>query len=141
MVDMAESGISNRFGEILKILSAISFHGDGSSPHNVGVELNAVVKTTEDAANRILSSSETIANMMKEMTQHLLEAEMTNHLGYEKHDRNDSDNSRNGTSSKTLKTSVGEVEISVPRDRKSRFEPKVVKKRETLGTSVEEKII
>lgn len=66
MVDMAESGISNRFGEILKILSAISFHGDGSSPHNVGVELDAVVKTTEDAANRILGSSETIANLMKE---------------------------------------------------------------------------
>lgn len=66
MVDMAESGISNRFGEILRILSAISFHGDGASPHNVGVELDAVVKTTEDAANRILASSETIANLMKE---------------------------------------------------------------------------
>jgi hypothetical protein len=66
MVDMAETGISSRFGEILKILSAISFHGDGSSPHNVGVELDAVVKTTEDAANRILTASETIAASMKE---------------------------------------------------------------------------
>lgn len=66
MVDMAESGISNRFGEILKILSAISFQGDGSSPHNVGVELDAVVKTTEDAANRILSASESIADKMRE---------------------------------------------------------------------------
>ncbi len=66
MLDMAESGITDRFGEILKVLSAISFHGDGSSPHNVGVELDAVVKTTEDAANRILSASETIAGMAKE---------------------------------------------------------------------------
>lgn len=81
------------------------------------------------------------ASMMKEMTQHLLEAEMTNHLGYEKHERSDSENSRNGTSHKTLKTSVGAVEIDVPRDRKSKFEPQVVKKRETLGDSVEEKII
>ncbi len=66
MLDMAESGITDRFGEILKILSAISFHGDGSSPHNVGVELDAVVKTTEDAANRILTASEEIAEMAKE---------------------------------------------------------------------------
>lgn len=66
MLDMAESGITDRFGEILKVLSAISFHGDGSSPHNVGVELDAVVKTTEDAANRILTASEEIAEMAKE---------------------------------------------------------------------------
>lgn len=66
MLDMAESGITERFGEILKVLSAISFHGDGSSPHNVGVELDAVVKTTEDAANRILTASENIATMVKE---------------------------------------------------------------------------
>jgi transposase-like protein len=79
--------------------------------------------------------------MMKEMVQNLMEAEMTNHLGYEKHDRSDSDNSRNGSSLKTLKTSVGAVEIEVPRDRKSKFEPQVVKKRETLGSSVEDKIV
>lgn len=81
------------------------------------------------------------ASMIKEMTQHLLEAEMTNHLGYDKHERSDSENSRNGTSTKTLKTSVGAVEIDVPRDRKSKFEPLVVKKRETLGESVEDKIV
>ncbi len=66
MLDMAESDIADRFGEILKVLSAISFRGDGSSPHNVGVELDAVVKTTEDAANRILDDSEQIAKLMHE---------------------------------------------------------------------------
>ena len=66
MVDMAESGISGRFSEILKVLSAISFHGDGASPHNVGVELDAVVKTTEDAANRILNASEVISGLARE---------------------------------------------------------------------------
>lgn len=66
MLDMAESGIGDRFGEILKILSAISFHGDGASPHNVGVELDAVVKTTEDAANKIMTANEEIAALLKE---------------------------------------------------------------------------
>lgn len=66
MLDMAEAGIGDRFGEILKILSAISFRGDGSSPHNVGVELDAVVKTTEDAANKILDAQEEIAQLADE---------------------------------------------------------------------------
>lgn len=66
MLDMAEAGIGDRFSEILKILSAISFRGDGSSPHNVGVELDAVVKTTEDAANRILDAQEEIARLADE---------------------------------------------------------------------------
>lgn len=66
MLDMAETGIGERFSEILKVLSAISFRGDGSSPHNVGVELDAVVRTTEDAANRILDAQEEIAHMADE---------------------------------------------------------------------------
>ena len=64
MLDMAEAGIGARFGEILCVLSAITFHGDGGSPHNVGVELDAVVKTTEDAANKILDRAEAISGMM-----------------------------------------------------------------------------
>jgi chemotaxis protein CheZ len=66
MLDMAESGISTRFNEILGVLSAITFHGDGTSPHNVGMELDAVVKTTEDAANRILDAAEEISAMIKQ---------------------------------------------------------------------------
>ena len=62
-----------------------------------------------------------------------LEAELDDELGYSKYDyRNkDTDNSRNGHSSKTMKTSFGEVDIDVPRDRKGEFEPQLVKKQQT----------
>ena len=59
-VDMAESGIANRFGEILGVLKAVSYHGDGSTAANTGVELDAVVETTEMAANRIMDAAERI---------------------------------------------------------------------------------
>ena len=63
---------------------------------------------------------------------------------YTKYDyRNkDTDNSRNGHSVKTVKTSAGEVEIAVPRDRKAEFEPQIIRKNETsISWDIEEKII
>ena len=70
---------------------------------------------------------ETIAEFMEEG----LEAELDEELGYSKYDykNKDTDNSRNGHSSKRLRTSFGEVDVSVPRDRKGEFEPQVLKKR------------
>jgi putative transposase len=67
------------------------------------------------------------------LVERMLEAEMSQHLGYEKHDPigRGSGNSRNGHTSKTLKTERGELEIEVPRDRQGSFEPQVVPKRET----------
>ena len=53
---------------------------------------------------------------------------MEEHLGYEKSVRSDNDDSRNGYKSKTIKSSIGEVKIEIPQDRKSSFEPQVVKK-------------
>ena len=73
-----------------------------------------------------------------------LEAELDDELGYSKYDyRNkDTDNSRNGHSTKTMKTSFGEVDIAVPRDRKGEFEPQLVKKQQTsLSGDIEEKIL
>ena len=73
-----------------------------------------------------------------------LEAELDDELGYSKYDyRNkDTDNSRNGHSTKTMKTSFGEVDIDVPRDRKGEFEPQLVKKQQTsLSGDIEEKIL
>lgn len=55
-----------------------------------------------------------------------LEAEMSEHLGYEKHAASTSENARNGTRPKTVLTEVGPVEIDVPRDRDGSFEPKTV---------------
>ena len=82
--------------------------------------------------------------MVGEVLENGLEAELDDKLGYTKYDyRNkDTDNSRNGHSVKTVKTSAGEVEIAVPRDRKSEFEPQIIRKNETsLSWDIEEKII
>lgn len=59
-VDMAEEGISKRFAEILEVLKAVSYSGDGTTAANAGVELDAVVEMTEQAANRILDAADRI---------------------------------------------------------------------------------
>ena len=63
-VDMAEEGIAQRFAEILEILKAVSFSGDGNTPANAGVELDAVVEMTEKAATRILDAADRIGARM-----------------------------------------------------------------------------
>ena len=83
---------------------------------------------------------ETIAEFM----ENGLDAELDGELGYSKYDYKDkdTDNSRNGHSSKRLRTSFGDVEISVPRDRKGEFEPQVLKKNQTsICQNIEEKIL
>jgi len=71
-----------------------------------------------------------------------LEGEITDHLGYEKYDRDvDTDNNRNGYLSKKVITEQGEIEIEVPRDRDSSFEPKIVGKRQTRANGFDEKVI
>ena len=83
---------------------------------------------------------ETIAEFM----ENGLDAELDDELGYSRYDykNKDTDNSRNGHSSKTLRTSFGDVEISVPRDRKGEFEPHVLKKNQTsISQDIEEKIL
>lgn len=82
--------------------------------------------------------------MVGDILENGLEAELDEELGYSKYDyRNkDTSNSRNGHSSKTMKTSFGDVEIAVPRDRNSEFEPQLVKKQQTsLSQDIEEKIL
>ncbi|WP_399553737.1 transposase [uncultured Selenomonas sp.] len=68
--------------------------------------------------------------------------ERQNHLGYASHARTDSsDNARNGYSEKTLKTTLGEIPIRVPRDRQGSFEPQIVKKHQRDVSSIEGKIL
>lgn len=95
-----------------------------------------------------VSSMEDIQNLFKETIAEFMEngldAELDEELGYSKYDyRNkDTDNSRNGHSSKTLRTSFGDVEVSVPRDRKGEFEPQILKKNQTsISQDIEEKIL
>ncbi len=81
--------------------------------------------------------------LTKRLLESALEGEITDHLGYDKHDPagKDGGNSRNGKRSKTVLTDVGPVEITVPRDRDGSFEPKIVKKRQKRLTGVDEVII
>lgn len=64
-VDHVEEGFAQRFGDIIGVLGSISHHGEGFSSANTGVELDAVIKTTEDAANTIMDSAEIIANSLQ----------------------------------------------------------------------------
>lgn len=75
--------------------------------------------------------------------QQFLEAEMEDHLGRERYERDNSEekNYRNGYSQKNIKTSFGEVELDVPRDRNAEFEPKIVKKYETVCNELDKKVI
>jgi putative transposase len=85
--------------------------------------------------------------LLKQLTKQLLEramsAEMTAHVGYEKHDvaGNNTGNSRNGTSAKTIKGSFGAMPIEVPRDRNGTFEPQIIEKHQTRFTGFDENII
>ncbi|SOB81342.1 Transposase, Mutator family [Streptomyces sp. 1331.2] len=79
--------------------------------------------------------------LTRRVLESALEGEITDHLGYEKHDPAGagSGNSRNGVRPKTVLTEVGPVEIEVPRDREGSFEPQIVKKRQRRLTGVDER--
>ena len=83
---------------------------------------------------------ETIARFM----ENGLQSELDDELGYDRYDQSEktTDNSRNGYSSKTLKTSFGDAEIAIPRDRKGEFDPQILKKNQTsISEDIEAKII
>ena len=87
---------------------------------------------------------ELFKDTIAEFMENGLEAELDDQLVYSRYDykNKDTDNSRNGYSSKTLRTSFGDVEVSVPRDRKSEFDPKVLRKNQTsISQDIEEKIL
>jgi len=84
-----------------------------------------------------------LQQLTKAVLERALQGEMTHHLGYEKHDvaGKNSGNSRNGKSSKTIKGKRGQVQIDVPRDRASEFEPQLIKKGQTRFDGFDDKII
>lgn len=79
--------------------------------------------------------------MTKITVEAALNAELDDHLGYSKHEQSSSENSRNGYSSKTVKTEDGQFELSTPRDREGSFQPQLVKKHQTRFTSMDDKIL
>lgn len=84
-----------------------------------------------------------LKKLMKASIEGMLDAEMTEHLGYTKNSMvgNNSGNSRNGFSNKTVLTEQGQIQLDIPRDRNGEFEPQVVKKHETRLGELEDKII
>jgi putative transposase len=84
-----------------------------------------------------------LSGLTKTVLETALEAEMTDHVGYEPHDRagHHSGNSRNGTRAKTVVTDIGPVEVDVPRDRNGTFEPKIVRKRQRRLTGVDDLVV
>ena len=70
-----------------------------------------------------------------------LNAELDHHLGYRKNEQSSSNNYRNGSTSKTLRTEDGQFEVDTPRDRQGDFEPQLVKKNQTRFTSMDDKIL
>jgi putative transposase len=84
-----------------------------------------------------------LKKLTKALIEKALEAELTQHLGYEKHDPAGyrSGNSRNGATAKTLTGDFGELRIETPRDRNSNFEPQLVKKHQTRFDGFDDKIL
>mgnify|MGYP002585844108 CR=1 FL=1 len=92
-----------------------------------------------------IQSAEDIQEALKDLLggtiKEMMEAEMDDHLGYEKSQRSDSDDYRNGYKTKRVNSSYGTMEIEVPQDRRSSFEPKVVQKRQKDISDIDSKII
>lgn len=82
-----------------------------------------------------------LAQLTKLVVESALEGELTAHLGYDKHERAEAGNARNGTRSKTVLTKAGSVQIDVPRDRAGSFEPVVVAKRQRRLGSIEDIVL
>ncbi len=81
--------------------------------------------------NQMFEKNDLLKQLTKRLLEKALDTEMNSHLGYSKHQRSNSSNARNGYSNKSLSTDTGNVDISVPRDRESDFEPQIVPKRVT----------
>jgi putative transposase len=102
-------------------------------------DLLANYKSPED----LIGENGLLKRLTKKLVEGALGAEMSHHLGYEKHEvrGQGSENCRNGVSAKTLKGDFGEIDIEVPRDRNGSFEPKIVGKHQRRFTGFDDKIL
>lgn len=92
------------------------------------------IQTTDDI-------QEALRDLLGGTIQEMLETEMDEHLGYDKYERSEEPNYRNGSKTKTVRSKFGEFNIDVPQDRQSSFEPKVVPKRQKDISAIDDKII
>lgn len=92
------------------------------------------IETADDIQDAL---KDLLSGTLKEM----METEMDNHLGYDRYERSDETNYRNGTKPKRVRSKYGEFEVDVPQDRNSSFEPKVLPKRQKDISAIDDKII
>lgn len=102
-----------------------------------------LVESARSEGVELVGPDGVLTGLTKQVLETALEAEMSEHLGYEPHDPagHHSGNSRNGTRSKTVHTEIGPVQIDVPRDRDGSFEPQLVKKRQRRLSGVDEIVL
>jgi len=82
-----------------------------------------------------------LSQLQKRGIENMLEGELDAHLGYNRHEQSEMINARNGYGKKKIRTSFGESEIRVPRDRDASFNPIIVPKRESMVEGIEEVIV
>lgn len=104
---------------------------------------NELVRLLAQECGSIQDIHQLLKDLFKETIEQMLEAEMDDHLGYEKHSPQGdlSGNSRNGYNKKTIQTEMGKTEIRVPRDRNGQFEPQLIGKYQTKNDGIEQQII
>ena len=102
--------------------------------------LDLIVESGADLSN-LFKSDGVLKQLTKGLVERALQGELKAHLGYDRHERSDSVNARNGTARKSLITEDGPLEIDVPRDRSGEFDPVLVPKRSTRIEGLNEKII
>ncbi|RSM46835.1 IS256 family transposase [Actinoplanes sp. ATCC 53533] len=115
-----------------------------ATPEGVDTELvGRLVEQARSAGLQLTGEGGLLQQLTKRVIEAALDGEITDHLGYAKHDPagKDCGNSRNGARAKTVLTDIGPVEITVPRDRDSSFEPQIVRKRQRRLSGVEDMVL
>ena len=113
--------------------------------NDINFDYNSEIKKCK-TIDDVLGKNGLVQRLVKDVLENILEAEMDEHLGRDKYQRQ-SDiepgerNYRNGYSQKNLRSSFGDVDLDIPRDRKAEFEPQIVKKYETVCNELDKKII
>ncbi len=112
------------------------------APSKIDELIDALLEDGADAVD-LFGQNGLLKQLTRKMTERMLQAEMTDHLGYEKHvaKGHNNGNSRNGTSSKTLKGEKDNISIDIPRDRAGNFDPKLIRKYQTRWPDFDDKII
>ncbi|MGY4967581.1 transposase, partial [Streptomyces sp. 900105245] len=103
--------------------------------------ITQLVDRAQAGEMRLTGEGGLLQQLTKRILESALEGEITDHLGHGKHGKTTSGNTRNGTRSKTVTTEIGPVEIEVPRDRESSFEPQIVRNRQRRLSGVDEMVL